>query len=146
MKAKLIIVISFFLINGCSPALYDHYTFTQTVAIKVQTESLIKQSNTIYENNTVAIEALKNQIYTMLIYEKSKAKNPINMKMWEILNNENSSIYKFLRLWKEKKTLSPAFTTEFSNQTNEIFDLMIKYELKKDKQSETALIELMKGL
>lgn len=146
MKTKLIILMSFFLINGCSPALYDHYTFTQTVAIKVQTESLIKRSNTVYEDNTTAIEALKNQIYTMLIYEKSKAKNPINMQMWEILNNENSSVYKFLKLWEEKKTLSPAFTAEFSKQTNELFDHMINYEIKKDKQSETALIELMKGL
>lgn len=146
MKTKLIVMISLILMMGCSPALYDHYTFTRTVEIKVQTESLIKRSNTAYEINTNDINALKDQLYAMSIYEKSKGKNPITMRMWEFLNNENSSIHRFLRLWKEKKTLNPAFAAEFGEQTNEIFDHMITYETKKDKQSEAALIGLMKNL
>ena len=145
IRNVLALVVIFFL-SGCSSSLYDHYTLTETLETKVQTESLIRQSVNPYPDYIAQVESLKGTIEKMVLYERSKSKNPITIKMWEHLNNDMSSVHQFLKLWKEKETLSLEFTEEFSKQTNEIFQLMIDYETKKDKASESALSKLINAL
>ena len=134
------------LVSSCATSLYDHYTFTETLEAKVQTESLIKQSVNPYTAHAAEIVFLKNRLNKMVMYERSKSKNPITLKMWEFVNSKNSSIHQFIELWKEKGTLSPVFTEEYSEQANEIFQLMLDYESKKDTESESALLRVIGAL
>lgn len=122
--------------------LYDHYTFTETVEAKLQAKSLITLSTQPYADHITEVESLKNQIEKMVIYERAKNRNEITLKMWEYINRPNSAIHKFIKLWKDKGTLSPAFAEEFVEPIEKTFDLMIDYEIKKDKQSENALLQL----
>ena len=133
------ISLSFF---SCA-TLYDHYTFTETVETKVQVQNLIEQSATPYAENKSQINTFQNQLQKMLIYERAKGKNEITLKMWEFINNPNSSINKFLALWEEQNTLSPAFIEEFRAPITRIFDLMVAYENNKDKPTENALLQVL---
>lgn len=141
------IYLSLILILGsCSTSFYDHYSFTETLETKVQANSLIRQSINPYSENVQQVESFKGRLEKMVSYEKVKGKNEITVKMWEFVNNDKNSIHKFLKLWKEQETLSPAFTEEFSVSINQIFEKMIDYETKKDTQSENALSALINSL
>ena len=129
-------------ITSCA-SIYDHYTFTQTIETKLQSTSLVDLSTQPYEEYLVEIESLKNQIDKMVIYEKAKKKNEITLQMWQYLDRPESSIHQFLDLWKEKNTLSPDFSVEFNKNINEMFDLLIDYETKKDQTSENAILQLI---
>ncbi|UZO82409.1 hypothetical protein NBT05_08025 [Aquimarina sp. ERC-38] len=131
-----------FLFFSCT-TLYDHYTFTETIETKVQIENLIRQSVNSFSENKEQVTAFQNQLQKMLIYEKAKDKNEITIKMWEYINSPNSSVSKFLKLWEEKDTLSPAFTEEFKVPIQRIFDLMVAYENKKDQPTEDALQQIL---
>lgn len=141
-------LLSFFLLgiallsSSCA-TLYDHYTFTETVETKVQIQNLIDQSVTPYAENKLQINTFQNQLQKMLIYERAKGKNEITLKMWEFINNSNSSINKFLALWEEQNTLSPAFIEEFRAPITRIFDLMVAYENNKDKPTENVLLQVL---
>lgn len=129
--------------GSCSTAFYDHYTYTETLETKVKANSLIRQSVNPYGENVEQVENFKGQLEKMLIYEKAKSKNEISIKMWQYVNDEKNSLHKFLNLWKEQGTLSPAFTKEFEVGINAIFDKMLDYETEKDAQSENALLNLI---
>ena len=131
------------LLTSCATTFYDHYTFTETIGAKTDAQSLIRQSVTSYENHISQIESFKSRIDKMVIYEKEKSKNEITLKMWNHMNSENSSLSKFLVLWKEKDKLNPVFTEDFASQIDKMFDLMIAYETKKDQESKSALEQLL---
>ncbi|NQY05590.1 MAG: hypothetical protein HRT68_05125 [Flavobacteriaceae bacterium] len=138
LKFPLIIGIAAILMASCV-SLYDHYTYTETIETKVQTLSLMDQSSGEYNDHEAEIIALQNQIKTMLEYEKGKSKNKITVKMWEVLSDDNKLIGSYLKLWKDKGKLSPVFIDEAKPQIEEAFDVLIKFELDKDKTSEDTL-------
>ena len=142
-KFHFIVLLLCSLMFSCASSLYDHYTFTETIGAKTDAQSLIRQSVTSYENHISQIESFKSRIDKMVIYEKEKSKNEITLKMWNHMNSENSSLSKFLVLWKEKDKLNPAFTEDFASQIDKMFDLMIAYETKKDQESKSALEQLL---
>lgn len=133
-------------LGSCSTALYDHYTYTETLETKVLVNTLVKQSVNPYTDFAPQVESVKGQFDKMLTYEKSKSKNPITIKMWEYVNNENNSIHKFFSLWKEQGTLSEAFTGEFKPKINSLFDSMLDYETKKDSESESKLLKIINAI
>lgn len=144
MKTKITAILLFVsLVFSSCMSLYDHFTLTETVATKVQVESLLDNANTPYADNLAAVNALKVQMQKMLVYEQSKDKNVINRKMWEFMTREGSSVNSFLSTWESQGTMSPVFIDEFKPQITEMFDLMIDYESKKDKQAENALLQLL---
>lgn len=141
-KMSLIIGIFALLISSCA-SLYDHYTYTETIATKVQALSLIDQSNEAFTNHDAEVTALRNQLQKMLAYEEGKSKNDITVKMWRLLNNEKKLIGSYLTLWEEKGTLSTVFISEAKPQIEEAFDILIAYEEKKDRKTENAITEFI---
>jgi len=133
------------LMSSCA-SLYDHYTYTETIATKVQTLSLMEQSDEAYTTHKTAVIALKNQLQKMLMYEEGKAKNDITAQMWKVLNNEEKLIGSYLSLWKEKGTLSRVFIKEATPQIEEAFDILIAYEEKKDKKTEATVTSFINSL
>lgn len=143
---KCIYISLILLLGSCSTAFYDHYSYTETLETKVKANSLIRQSVNPYSENIEQVENFKGQLEKMISYEKVKGKNEITVRMWEFVNNDKNSIHKFLKLWEEQGTLSPAFTEEFRISINQVFDKMLDYETKKDTQSENALNTLINSL
>ena len=144
MKAKITAICLFVSITfGSCVSLYDHFTLTETVATKVQMENLLDNATTPYTDNLAAINALKTQMQKMLVYERTKDKNVVTTKMWELMTGENSTINSFLETWESQGTMSAPFVEEFRPQITEMFDLMIDFESKKDKQAENALLQII---
>ena len=144
MKTKITALLLFVsLIFSSCVSLYDHFTLTETVATKVQVESLLNSATTPYSDNTAAVNALKTQMQKMLVYEQTKDKNVVTTKMWELMTREGSTINSFLTTWESQGTMSAPFIEEFRPQITEMFDLMIDFESKKDKQAENALLQII---
>lgn len=141
-KMSLIIGIFALLISSCA-SLYDHYTYTETIATKVQALSLIDQSNEAFTDHDAEVTALQNQLQKMLAYEEGKSKNDITVRMWRLLNNEKKLIRSYLTLWEEKGTLNTVFIGEARPQIEEAFDILIAYEEKKDRKTENAITEFI---
>lgn len=144
-KISVMIAIIALVVSSCA-SLYDHYTYTETIATKVQAVSLIEQSDESYALHASEVTALKNQLQKMLAYEEGKAKNDITVRMWRVLNNDEKLIKSYLSLWEEKGTLSPVFIGEAKPQIEEAFDILIAYEEKKDKKAENAITDFIDTL
>lgn len=144
-KMSFMIGIVALVMSSCA-SLYDHYTYTETIATKIQTLSLMNQSNEAYATHKTEVIALQNQLQKMRMYEEGKAKNDITAQMWKILNNEEKLIGSYLSLWEEKGTLSRVFINEATPQIEEAFDILINYEEKKDKKTEAAVTDFINSL
>jgi hypothetical protein len=127
-------------------SLYDHYTYTETIETKLEALSLVDKSDEEFASHEAAVVALKNQIEKMLIYERGKNKNIITIKMWEVLHNDKNLIGSYLKLWEEKGRLNPVFIDEAKPQIEQAFDILIQFEEKKDKKSETILSNFINNL
>lgn len=135
-------------ISSCTStsSLYDHYTYTETIEIKLQTLSLMDKSDTAFSTHENEVIALKNDLEKMLIYETGKGKNEITQKMWEVLNNDNKLVLSYLTLWEQKGSLNTAFIEEAKPQIEEAFNILIQYEEKKDTNSENAVTNFISNL
>ena len=66
--------------------------------------------------------------------------------MWQLMtDDEKNSVAGLFKMWKEKKQLSQTFLGEASKQVEEAFDILIKYEVSKDKEKENLLLEFIKN-
>ncbi|WDO13779.1 hypothetical protein MH928_03540 [Flavobacterium sp. WW92] len=64
--------------------------------------------------------------------------------MWKVLTDEEKNLLSgFFKRWKEKESLSPVFLQESKKQVLEALDLLIQYEIKKDKVSKEGLLSLI---
>ena len=145
MKTAVIIGFVALMVTSCA-SLYDHYTYTETITTKIQTLSLIEQSDEVYTLHAAEVTALENQLQKMLTYEEGKAKNDITVRMWRLLNNEKKLIRSYLTLWEEKGRVNPVFIEEAKLQIEEAFTILIAYEEKKDKKTETAITDFIETL
>ncbi|MCY1481855.1 hypothetical protein D9M68_153960 [compost metagenome] len=77
-------------------------------------------------------------------YEKNKPDNEITFAMWKVLTDKEKNLLSgFFKHWKEKESLSPVFLQESKKQVLEALDLLIQYEIKKDKVSKEGLLSLI---
>ena len=125
-------------------AIFDQYSYQRTTELKVETSKLMDKATTAYSKNLVEIDALLLNIEKLSEYEKNKPENEITFAMWTVLSDQEKNLLGgFFKRWKEKETLSPAFVTESKKQVLEALDLLIQYEIKKDKDSKDSLIDLI---
>ncbi len=137
LKIYFILLCTVTTITSCTStsSLYDHYTYTETIEIKLQTLSLMDKSDEAFSSHENEVIAVKNRLEKMLIYETGKGKNEITKKMWEVLNNDNKLVKSYLKLWEQKGSLNTAFIQEAKPQIEEAFNILIQYEEKKDTTS-----------
>lgn len=125
-------------------AVFDHYSYQKTTEIKIETSRLVGKAATAYAANREEIDALMLNIEKLAEYEKNKPDNQITIAMWKVLSDpEKNLLGGFIKLWKEKGTLNPVFVEESKKQILEAIDLLIQYEIKKDKDSKNKLLNLI---
>ncbi|MFH6995537.1 hypothetical protein [Flavobacterium sp. FlaQc-48] len=136
-----------FAIGSCTStrtALFDSYSYQKTTELKVESSKLMDQATMPYNTHKAEIESLLLNIEKLAEYEKNKPSNEITLAMWEILTDkEKNLLAAFFKCWETKGVLSPAFVGESKKQILDAFDLMIQYEIKKDKESKDALLDLI---
>jgi hypothetical protein len=149
LKLKLVpflIAISFAVASCTSTrtALYDQYSYQKTTELKIETAKLMDKAVTPYISNKKEVESLLLNVEKLVEYEKSKPNNEITFAMWKILSDKEKNLLSgFFRRWETKGTLSPVFVAESEKQVIDALDLLIQYEIKKDKESKDALLDLI---
>ena len=58
-------------------------------------------------------------------------------------DKEKNLLAGFFKRWETKGIISPVFIQESKKQVLDTFDLLIEYEIKKDKESKENLLELI---
>ncbi len=137
----------FFALSSCNStrtALFDQYSYEKTIELKVETINLMNKSTTSYSENKQEIDKLFLDIEKLVEYEKNKPDNEITFQLWKTLNDkEKNLVAGFFKHWETKGIISKSFLEESKIQIREAFDLLIQYEIKKDKQSKDELIDLI---
>jgi hypothetical protein len=130
--------------NSTRTALFDQYSYEKTIELKVETVSLMNKSTILYSENKEDIDKLFLNIEKLVEYEKNKPDNEITFQMWQLLNDkEKNLVAGFFKRWETKGIVSKSLSEESKKQILEAFDLLIQYEIKKDKQAKDELIELI---
>ena len=125
-------------------ALFDQYSYQKTTELKVETSNLIDKATTSYSANKIQIDKLLLDVEKLVEYEKNKPNNEITFAMWTILNDKEKNLLAgFFKRWEEKDKLSFTFSQEAKKQVIKAFDLLIQYEVKKDKESANLLLNLI---
>jgi hypothetical protein len=125
-------------------AIFDQYSYQKTTELKVETSNLMDKATNPYKDHKEEVEKLLVDIQKLMEYEKNKPNNEITFAMWQLLNNKEKNLLAgFFKRWEEKETFSPVFLEESKNQVLEALDLLIQYEIKKDKQSKDSLLEII---
>ncbi|UPZ17766.1 hypothetical protein [Flavobacterium humidisoli] len=147
LNLTLFVALLSFLFTSCSStktALYDQYSYQKTIEIKVEASNLMNEATTPYVSHKKEVDALFLNIDKLVEYEKSKLNNEITLAMWKMVTDkEKNFLATFFKRWETKETLSPVFLEESKKQVLEAFDLLIQYEIKKDKESKDALLDLI---
>lgn len=141
-----LIGISFTLIscNSTKTAAFDPYSYQKTIDIKVEASKLINKATMPYTTHKEDAKNLLMDIEKLAEYEKNKPNNEITFAIWKILNDQQKNLLAgFFKRWETKAVLSPAFVEESRKQILDALDLMIQYEIKKDKESKDALLDLI---
>ena len=142
-----IILLTMVLVTSCQSlktTIFDQYSYQKTTELKVETLSVMGNATTMYKNQEEIVKKLLLDIEKLKEYEKNKPNNEITFAMWTIFTDkEKNLVGGFFKLWEEKQTLSPVFIEESKKQITKAFDLLIQYEIKKDKVSKDNLLALI---
>ncbi|SNR32922.1 hypothetical protein [Flavobacterium sp. ov086] len=146
--ASFLIVLSFTITSCISTktALYDSYSYQKTTELKVEASKLMDEAISPYSIHTKEVEALLLNIEKLTEYEKNKPNNEITFSIWKVLNDKEKNLLAgFFKRWETKGILSQPFLEESKKQVLDAFDLLIQYEIKKDKESKDAILDLING-
>lgn len=133
------LTITLLIVNSCSllkTALYDQYTYENVTSLKVESLHLMSSANSPFSDFKNEVDKLKIDLEKLSEYEKNKSNNEITYEMINLIKNADKNLLGgFLKRWEDKNKLSESFIEESKYQVQEAFDLLIKYELNKDKDS-----------
>ena len=125
-------------------ALYDQYSYQQTTAIKAETAMMMDKATSPYGEHQAEVEKLLLEVNQLVEYEKNKPNNEVTYAMWQTLTNKEKNLLAgFFKRWQEKGSFSPMFLEESKKQVMEALDLLIQYEIRKDKESKNSLLNLI---
>jgi hypothetical protein len=146
-KLKLLLIPVLLLIVSCNStrtALYDQYSYQKTTELKVASSQLMDMAITPYSEHKEAVEKLLLEIDKLTEYEKNKPNNEITFAMWKVLSDrEKNLLAGFFKRWEQKGTFSQIFLDESKKQIMEAVDLLIQYEVNKDKVSKDGLLNII---
>ncbi len=144
IKIALFAIITLTSCQAIKTAVFDQYSYQKTTELKVETLMLMENASLPFENHKETVMELLLDIEKLKEYEKNKPNNEISFAMWNVLTDkEKNLVGGFFKLWKNKQTLSPTFVEESKKQIEEAFDLLIQYEIKKDKTSKDNLLAII---
>ncbi len=144
---KIFGLLSILLLFSCTAtktALYDQYSYQKTTEIKVSSLELMSTAATSYSLHKTDADKLLLDIDKQIEYEKNKSNNEISYAMWQIVRDQEKNLLGgFIKRWSEKSSFSSVFIDESKKQVSNAFDILIQYEVKKDKLSTDVLQELI---
>jgi hypothetical protein len=135
-RSAAVLVLSLMMAAGCSPQIspFDQYAYTHTTSLKVDALNLMANATEDYAKHVTDISAVTTEVQKMAEYEKHRPKNAITAAQWEILSDTSGHLFGgFIREWRLKGTLKPAYVPLKQQQVSEAFDKIITLESAKFK-------------
>lgn len=131
-------VLIFVILSSCSTkALFDSYSYKETISAKVDALALMDKAIESYQLHKNEVEKLRIEMEKVYQYEKNRTGNIETTKMWELILSEEKNLYGgFIKKWKEKDSVSVVFVTEAKGQVEKAFDIIIDLENKKIKKAD----------
>lgn len=130
--------------NAIKTAVYDQYSYQQTISLKVESEALIEKATDNFSNHEAEINDLVLELKKLVEYEKNKPNNEITYAMIKLMADQDKNLLAgFLKRWENEQQLSQVFTNEAKAQIMEAFDLIIKYEANKNKENKQGILDYL---
>lgn len=130
--------------NAIKTAVYDQYSYQQTISLKVESEALIEKATDNFSNHEAEINDLVLELKKLVEYEKNKPNNEITYAMIKLMADQDKNLLAgFLKRWENEQQLSQVFTNEAKAQIMEAFDLIIKYEANKNKENKQSILDYL---
>ena len=125
-------------------AVFDQYSYQQAISLKVESNNLLENATTSYDDYDIEVDELLLDLQKMMEYEKNKPNNEVSYAMWQVMADEDKNLLAgFIKRWDEEEKLSETFSREARQQIMEAFDLIIKYEAQKNKTNETNILNFL---
>jgi len=126
--------------NSFKTALYDQYSYERSISLKVDALELMNDATEPYTEHIEEINSYLVEFQKLKEYEKNKANNELSYEMIKLIGNpENNLLGGFFKSWKSKDRISGVMIRETKEQVGEAFDILIKYEAKKNRENKDEL-------
>jgi hypothetical protein len=127
-KAILISVIS----CGALIAPYNETAYENATKLKVESLALMDKATEPYSEHQQEVEELMIKIDQAYEFSKGLPKNELSTKQWQILMDPDRNLFGgFIKMWKEKSTLSQPFVDNMKRQVSKGYDQIIELESAK---------------
>ena len=122
-------------LQSCNTALYyDHYSYKESISVKVEALALIKKSTAEFSKYEAKAEKIQIEMTKLYEYEKYRKNNDETVMMWKLMLDPEGGLYAgYIEKWKEKGKMSKVFATEAKKNIEQAFDIIIGFENKKIK-------------
>ncbi len=116
---------------------YSHFAYQQTTSLKVEALALMDKATEPVASHENEIKGLETKIEKAYEYAKGRPKNELSTKQWQILKDPNRNLLGgFIKLWRDKSTLSTHFIQEAKGLVADAFDTISGLESGKIKKGD----------
>ena len=115
-------------------ATYDQVAYEKATAAKAEALTLMDKAGDPYSAHQGQVESVLLSIDKAYEYDRGRARNNLTVKQWEVLRDPAGHLLGgFVRQWRAKGSLNPAYVTEKKPDIAEAFDQIIELERGKPK-------------
>lgn len=135
LLSRYLLLLSWLFVAACSTiATYDQTAYEKATAAKAEALALMDMATGSFSAHEKEIESVSLTIDKAYEYDRGRALNSVTVKQWEILRDPNRNLFGgFIRRWREKGSLRPAYISEKKIDIAEAFDQIIQLERGKPK-------------
>ncbi len=122
------------LVAACAPLIspYQEESYKYATSLKARSLALIAKSGTPFSQNRELVDQLLVDVDAAYEYAKGLPRNQLVTEQWQILRNPNGELLGgFVRIWRQKSTLSQTFRSRLSALIGSAFDEIICLEVNK---------------
>ena len=115
---------------------YDQAAYEKATAAKAEALILMDKANDPFSTHQGEVELVLLTVDKAYEYDRGRARNNLTVKQWEVLRNPTGHLFGgFVRRWREKGSLKPAYITEKRSDTAVAFDQIIELERGKPRSN-----------
>ena len=110
-------------------ATYDQVAYEKATAAKAEALTLMDKASDSFSARQAEVEAVLLSVDKAYEYDRGRERNNLTVKQWEILRNPACHLLGgFVRRWRDKGSLNPAYVAEKKPDIAEAFDQIIELE------------------
>ncbi len=128
------LLLALFFLAACDPLIspFQEESYKNATTLKAQSLALIAKSSEPYSRHKTEAETLAVNVDAAFEYANGLPRNDVVTEQWDILRNPDRNLLGgFLKMWRERGSLSPFLRNEIAAQVSSAFDTIICVEINK---------------